>query len=1242
MISIKSIAIDQLESIESNVTPSRPRNCQATLAQFKMSGIFLICAAMLAGFVPHQLCAQLTSGGVAGTVKDSTGAVIKGAQITLTNEATQVSQKTVSTSTGTYTFSDVPVGSYTLKATAHGFKTYLDTGIEIHIQNTVTADVPMVPGAVQQEVTVTSAAPLLQAQDASLGQTIGTEQINDLPLNGRAWLSLAGIAAGSYALGAPGSGSSTAIFVNSAEPGQVDFRLNGTDANNNVFGGASVSPVPDAMQEFKIQSGNNSAQFGQFAGAVINAELKSGTNLLHGDLWEYWRNEALNANNYFNNLNGVSRPEYRENQFGGTIGGPVVIPHLYNGRNKTFFFFDYQHTGILQSSLYTETVPTGLMHSSGFTNLQDLIAGNSGTNTDALGRVFSHGTVLDPATTRGVAAGATDPVSGLTNTTKATVYVRDPFYSGGSLAGIKNFTGLTSKLNVLPQSRIDPNAVALLSLYPLPTVPGVLANDFYTASPAPQHTDQYDIRIDENINPKNLVWGAYTHTHLVSASVQPFQGPIGELLGGQGNDAPIYQTSLHYTHIFSLSLENQMTLGYNHEQSNQEGPAASTLGIPAQYGIQGIPQFDGNGGLPAFTIDGLASIGGHGSRPSLNRDTGLQFQDNVMKVHANHVFNIGFNFDHIRGNITQPPSSKGAFTFSGAFSDIPNKSANLNGISDMLIVPTVASIAVSPGISPISNNGGPSSFSGSDYGRSYYYADYYAGYVQDDWRPASNLTLNLGLRYDHFTPYGESRGDEANLVLSGDGNQLPGTYYIPQAGCAQPRSAQFDTLLSASGVTIQCVSGHSVNKTQNATFAPRLGLAYRVPGHNIVIRGGYGISYGAFDSVGYGSTLGTNYPFLYTISESSSSSQAPTVLPNGATTVTMENAFAAVNLGNPALVSIQNLFLYGKQYNYKTPYVQSVNVTTQYQFTNRDSIQVGFVGSFGRHLDAFGNFNSLSELLPVGSIAQNYVPMPTFARNSQYLQSIAITNYNSVQVVYQHQFRNNLNLLANYTWGKCLSDDEGKAGLDSTAYRAEWVPGFGIQGDYALCTGDATQLLHVAGATLLPFGRGQHFFSNSSGLVNALIGGWQVNYIFSIQTGQPINITCATATSGGLGCNANMVSGKNPYSGPHNRTEWLNPAAFATPPVVPAIGQTDLSPLGSSPYQVRGPGFYNLDSSLFKSFLTSRETRLEFRAEFFNTFNNTQLGAPTQLNYTNLTAFSAITSTRQAARIGQLALKLFY
>jgi hypothetical protein len=219
-----------------------------------------------------------------------------------------------------------------------------------------------------------------------------------------------------------------------------------------------------------------------------------------------------------------------------------------------------------------------------------------------------------------------------------------------------------------------------------------------------------------------------------------------------------------------------------------------------------------------------------------------------------------------------------------------------------------------------------------------------------------------------------------------------------------------------------------------------------------------------------------------------------------------------------------------------------------------------------------------------------------------------------------------------------MSNDNGKSGLGG-AYRAEWLPGFGIAPDYSLCTGDAAHLIHASGEYKLPFGRGERFAGSSNRWVDAVIGGWQFNYIFTYQSGQPIDIGCPLGTTSDFGCNANKVFGQNPYAGPHNQTQWLNPSAFAQPPQA-TQGETDFAPLGGKPYQVRGPGFYNLDSSLFKIFTLEKSTSLEFRAEAFNTFNNLQLANPGQLNFTNLTAFSAITGTRNGPRVGQLALKL--
>ena len=1207
----------------------------------------ILCVVALLAYAALRLSAQVTVGGIVGTVKDSSGAVVQNARLTLTNEATKVQQSAESGATGDFGFVAVPVGIYTLTADAKGFKTYMDTGIQVHVQNTVTIDVQLVAGSVTQQVTVTAAVPLLQAQDASLGQTVPSVQVNDLPLNNRNWLSMILLAAGTVtnpnvSEDNPNNGES----INGIDESSVDYRLNGIDDNvvvfGNVsignFGGASVQPIPDAIQEFKLQDGDNSAEFGQFAGGVVNAVIKSGTNQFHGDGFEYFRNEALNANDYFNNLNDVRRPEYRQNQFGGTIGGPVDLPYIYDGKDKTFFFVDYQHTGVDAAASFTETVPTNNMRNSGFTKLQDLITDNSGTNTDALGRKLSFGTVLDPATTRSVAPGTVDPVSGFPNTTSGTVYVRDPFYTGGSVAGISDFTGLTSMLNILPKGRIDSNAVAILSLLPAPSGTG-LTNNYFSAPPYTDTVNQYDVRIDQNFSSKDLVWGVFDKSSLTASSYQPFPG----IAGGATSISPLdrephYEIALNYTHIFSPNFENEMTGGYDHVFHDQTLPTSYTSGLPSQYGIQGIPQLTGNGGLPTFAPSGISTFGGRRYQPTIQTTTALQFLDNMILTRGKHEIHVGFEFNHLRANIIQPSYSRGEFDFNGQYSNIPNKNNSLTGIADMLLTPTAATVP-----NGISNLGGPSAYDGSNFAGTDYFSDYYGAYIQDNWRLTSSLTVNLGLRWDYSSPFGESDGRQANFIASGNGNGNSGTYYIPEKGCSVARSATFNAILSGYNITVDCVSGLEANHAQKDSFAPRVGFAYRLL-PRLVLRGGYGIAYGAYDSVGYGGTLGTNYPFQYLITNPSDTSQTANALPNGQT-ATIENTFNVIDLGNPASVTGTGLNLYGKQYNYRTPYDQSVNLTLQDQFTDRDAVQVGYVGSLGRNLDAFGAHNSPSQILPPGTNQTPYLPFPTLAPNAQFLQTIAVSNYHSLQAVYQHQFKDNLVFLANYTYGKCMTNQAGKTDLTpGGSFRAEWLPGFGIGSDYALCASDATQVVHVSGEYALPFGQSRTFLGHTNRLVDALVGGWNINYIFTHQSGQPFTIACPVATSSDFGCNADLVSGQNPYGGPHNRTQWLNPAAFAQPPAATSIGQADFSPLGSAADQVRGPGFTNLDSSIFKQFGLPGETRIEFRAETFNTLNSAQFQNPSsQNNFTNLTKFSVITADRNGTgRLGQLALKLIF
>ncbi len=1171
-----------------------------------------------------------------------------GATVKLVNEATGVASIGVATSTGAYSFNAVRPGSYTLQVAAPGFQTTIDKNVQVHIQQTQTIDIHLATGAVTQQVTVTGAAPLLQAENGAVGQTITGHVINSMPLKSRDWASLAQLSAGVVTApkGQPSSDSGTtdsAFFsVNGVNLWQNDFRLNGINDNIEFYGGSSVgsnaaiTPPPDAIQEFKLQTGNFTAEFGHSTGGVVNAAIKSGTNQFHGDAWEYFRNDYLDANTYFNK---GKKSEYRRNVFGGTIGGPVRIPGVYDGRDKTFFFGDYQGLREIKPIAAFSTVPTAAMVSSGFTNLQDLINFNGGTGSDVLGRTFPHGTILDPATTRAVTAGQVDPVTGLS--ASKTGYVRDPFYNG-SVAGITNYTGLVSQLNQLPAGRIDPNAIKLLGVYPAATSAG-LANNFYWEPKQPTNINSYDIRIDEAINPNNVLFGVFDRS-LYSVDV-PSSLPglaVGET-GGRHDSFPAYAWAVGYTHVFTPTFTNDMHVGMVHSDKLQRSVYGNTFGIPASFGIPGIPQVAENGGIPPInfssnTSTGLTHIGVGNYTPTLQYVYSIEGSDNVTKIYRNHNFKTGVQVDYINGNISQPPQGRGNFTFSGQYTDIPNSNQNLNGVADLLLTPTATTVP-----NGVSNVGGLSTYGGSNVAATVDDRWYIGAFFQDDWKVLPDLTLNLGLRWDYFTPYAEVNGHQANFIAS-NGNGSPGTYYMSKKGCAVTRSASFDALLAQNNIALDCIDSLALGEAQKTNFSPRLGFAYRMR-PDLVLRGGYGITYGSLGNLGYGGTLGTNYPFVYTATFNAPDSQHPLLAPNGQP-ATLETAFANINLQDPSIYSGQGVNLYGRQWNFQTPYVQTMNLTVQKQIDNHDSVQVGFVGSVGRHLDNLGYYNSPSVILPTSVNPQNYVPFPNFARNSTYESTNATSSYNSMQATYEHQMSAGLSVLANYTYAKCMTNQHTQAS-QNTQYRAEWLPGFGINRDYGLCDTDATHAVHVGATFALPVGHGRALLGNSNGAVDAVLGGWGTYFIYTFQSGQPFTIGCPTSTSN-FGCNAFTVPGQDLYAGPHNKTQWLNPAAFTVPPAATAIGQQDFSPLGGGPQQARGPHFNNLDASLFKNFHIYESTGLEFRLEAFNATNTPQFGQPSnvtgfnQYKPGNPGGFAAITSTRNDQRQVQAALKLTF
>ncbi|PYQ39203.1 MAG: hypothetical protein DMG99_16780, partial [Acidobacteria bacterium] len=650
-----------------------------------LRSLLVVAVSSVASILPLQ--AQVDTGSITGTVTDASGAVVNGAKVTLTNEGTGAALSLTTGSDGSYTFSPVRIGSYKIDASAQGFKTVSQTHIVVNVSANVLVNLKLPTGSVSETVEVTGAVPVLQTQDASVGQVMDTRNVNNLPLNGRNFTFLAQLSAGvnSPQADTRGNASTGAFSANGFRPAQNNYMLDGIDNNSDTvdfLNGTNfvVLPPVDAIQEFKVQTTNFSAEFGRSGAAVMNATVKSGTNQLHGDVWEFFRNDKLDAADYFERTldpNGnahTQKGELRQNQFGFTLGGPVVIPHVFNGRNKVFFFGDYEGLRRRQGTVQTGAVPTLAERNSGYTNLQDLITGQSGNHTDILGRTMPIGTVLDPATTR---------VSG-------TGFVRDPFTTAcaNEPAGFTYTLALCPDLNIIPVGRLDPNAIKLLNLFPNPTSNKLTSN--YTNSPVlRENRKAFDARLDVNFTQKDQVFYRFSYVDDPQFIPSIFGGVADG--GGfyQGNQTALAQQSaLVWNHVISSTTVNNARAGLNYLHTTRNIPEATNLSdLPGQFGIQGIPQQKENGGLPAFGINGLQTLGGNAFLPSDEVSSTIQLNDDFTKIYGKHTFKMGIEWQHVKFSTLQPPWSRGQFNFDGNYTDIPNVGGGNTGRAQFLLSP---------------------------------------------------------------------------------------------------------------------------------------------------------------------------------------------------------------------------------------------------------------------------------------------------------------------------------------------------------------------------------------------------------------------------------------------------------------------------------------------------------------------------------------------------------------------------
>jgi hypothetical protein len=1185
--------------------------------------------------------AQVDTGSISGVVSDASGGAINGASVTLSNEGTGAELTTTTGSDGGFKFTPVRIGSYKLTATFQGFQTVVQRGINVNVGENVVSNFTLSPGAVTDTVTVESTVPVLQSQDASVGQVVDSKAVNDLPLNGRNFTFLAQLSAGVNTPQADtrGNAATGAFSANGSRPAQNNYLLDGIDNNSNTvdfLNGTNfvVLPPVDAIQEFKVQTSGFSAEYGRSGAAVLNATIKSGTNEFHGAAWEFFRNDKLDAADFFENAGGIPKGALRQNQFGVAAGGPIK-------KNKIFIFGDYEGFRRVQGTVATGTVPTALMRSSGYTDFTQLLT-QGGTETDVLGRTVPKGTIFDPATTRGVGCGQSDSISGLAGpacgpgqaTGTIVGFAREPFGNGSCAASTLNYTAACG-LNMLPAGRLDPNAISLLNLYPTPTGSSVFTN--YAVSPKLfEHRNAFDTRMDVNFNEKNQLFFRFSLVDDPQFIPGIFTG-IADGGGFQQGDqtANAQQSALGYTHTFSPNLINVLRAGLNYLHTTRVSPTSGDLSdIPSQFGILGIPQDPENGGLPAIGISGYQTLGTNAFLPSDEVSSTFQLTDDLTKIYGKHTFKMGFEWQHVKFSTLQPPWSRGQFNFDGTYTDVPGKTSGNVGIAQLLLIPEASTLPA--GSNAIDYVGGPnnvfvSNISLTDNGK-----NYYGTYVNDDWKITSKLTLNLGLRWDYFQPVYEHHGAQANFIPSGDPTGGP-AYLIPNGrqdlsyltsvDCTDPANANFLTcLLAKDGIALSIGQhGKSLAQGQKNNFAPRFGFAYQAT-PKLVVRGGFGIFYNGFENRGFSPNLGENYPFQFNFNYTNIDAGHPyNLFQNGvngcvATPTggpTLETGFSCSPL-DPKVVNASGLALRGIQYDYQTPYSMGGNLTLQYQLTPTMSVQVGYVTTLARHLEVFPGNNRPTVIQPSSVSVKDPsvgLPFPDFGVNNSQATTEGNSHYHGLQTRVEKQFRGGLSFLATYTYSKVMSDatDLLNGGSDNVGYRAPSVPGFGIHQDYALANFDIRNVFHLSGGYELPFGKGKKFFTDASGFADRVAGGWSVQWIATLQDGQPIRLSCVNNSVQSLGCGA-LFTGQPLNLGLHTDSNgvlsWFgNPGAFTDPPPCTTAGSCTFANLGGVT-QVPGPGFHRLDFSIFKDFPFTETRKLQFRTEIFNIFNHPNFNAP--------------------------------
>ena len=1149
---------------------------------FKRMLLLAIPVFVLLVSVPEHSQAQVTTTAtLTGTVTDPQDKAIPQAQVVAKNMGTGIEYKTATNTQGDYRLFNLPPGVYTVSVIAEGFKVAVVNNITLTVNQSSTQNFAPVVGEVSQSVEVSGAAPLLQTGSASLGTIIDTRKVVDLPLNGRQFTELLLLVPGASPIDQkqdtiPGIGSTrsqlsgnTVIPPINGRPSRANlFYVDGIIDTETFFTGFAVSPSVDIIQEFNVETNNDQASSGLVTGGVVNAVTKSGTSQLHGSLYEFNRNKAVEARNFFDPSN---RPNYNQNQFGGTLGGP--IPHV----RDTWFFGGYEGFRFVRGGNSQTRVPFPDERNGNFSSWLGPQEG-----TDALGRPVFKFQIFNPYTARETTAGQADPLTRLVAT--RTGFVREPF------AG-----------NIVPKNLWNP-IVAYMRWLPEPNLagqPGTALPNFINTQSARLDQDAFNIRLDHRFGPSDMVYGRYLSNN--STSFTPGAIPTGPSVGERN----VRNVGVHWLHSFSPTLVMDLTAGFQQARNPgfvQQPADKEQMFKDVGFGIPDGAFFLGAGGLMPQMPSVGTGFGSVGSSAGSNLDPEriTQLSGDITKNVGRHTLKGGGIWFHSRSNaINGCP----AVSFSNLQTGDPSNIANtgLAFASFLLGDPSGGRIYAGDQGTIMS-------------------MDIVGFYAQDSFRVTPKLTLNYGLRWDHSTPPVEKKDRLAGFDWDTGLYVISGTK--PPPDCAVTKAAPcIPGGVLPANVVMAGKRGDTDPVYDN--WQPRLGLAYQL-NDRTVVRLGTGTN---FDNWAFllqnAQDLRGAWPF------------GLNRVPQPDLNLTFFTNDAQHLVSGAGIIPPPTPFIAGSRVNSskaKNAYVTRWNLDVQRQVTNSLTLDVAYVGSRGRR--TYTGFIQNTALTPgPGLPISTRVPFPLLRVGANGGRTIGYSWYDALQVKAQQHLSHGLSFLVSYTWSKSLDTGcSGFAGIEGCSISNP----YNIRGEKSVSSFDLPHMLSVSSLWELPFGKGRQFL-NQRGIASTLAGNWQLNGIFRTFGGQPITVQAGAdfANTGNGGWERPDQIG-NPIPANRDRLNWFNRAAFAFPPDcrVVAIADCRFGTLGRN--TLRGPGFGNLDFSVFRDFLISdRLGKIQFRAEFFNLTNHTNftIGPFNSTLNLNSTTFGQIFSAAPSRQI---------